>query len=88
VSRHGVSGRRFVVGLYALLVAIAGAAGYLTATFVPEVERPAFLFLIELPATPIGFTVYGALTVALVLGVPLLLVSYVSREIDDVEAEP
>jgi hypothetical protein len=86
VSRHGVSGRRFVVGLYALLVAIAGAAGYLTATFVPEVEQPALLFLIELPATPIGFAVYGSLTIALVLGVPLLLVSYVSQDIDDVEA--
>lgn len=81
-----VSGRRFVLGLYATLVAIAGGAGFLTATFVDGVTRPAFLFLVELPATPVGFAVYGAATIALVLGVPLVLVNYVSQNIDDVEA--
>lgn len=85
MSRQGLSGRRFVIGLYVLLVAIAGAAGYLTATVVPDVQPPAFLFLVELPATPLGFTVYGASTVALVLGVPLLLVRYVSRDLDGPE---
>lgn len=83
---QGLSGRRFVIGLYAFLVGVAAAAGYLTAALIPNVQRPAFLFLVELPATPLGFAVYGALTVALVLGVPLLLVRHVSQDIDDVEA--
>ncbi|GGC61502.1 hypothetical protein GCM10007209_24490 [Haloferax sulfurifontis] len=35
------------------------------------------------PPTPLGFAAYGALTIALVLGVPLGLVVYVSAGLDD-----
>ena len=79
----GRDGRRFVLVLYVALVGVATAAGFLTGTFVSGLERPRFLFLVPFPATPIGFAAYGGLTLALVLGIPLALVIYVSRTIDD-----
>ncbi|WP_396610270.1 cox cluster protein [Haloferax sp. S1W] len=79
-----VRGQRFVIGLYAALVAVAGVAGFLTGTFVSGLRPPKFLFLVPFPATPLGFAAYGALTIALVLGLPLLLVVYVSSQLDDV----
>ncbi|KAB1189022.1 MULTISPECIES: cox cluster protein [Haloferax] len=78
-----VRGQRFVLGLYAALVTVAGVAGFLTGTFVSGLSPPRFLFLIPFPATPLGFAAYGALTIALVLGVPLVLVVFVSARIDD-----
>ncbi|AFK18596.2 MULTISPECIES: DUF7520 family protein [Haloferax] len=78
-----VRGQRFVLGLYVALVAAAGTAGFLAGTFVPKLSAPQFLFVIPFPATPIGFAAYGALTIALVLGIPLVLVVYVSSELDD-----
>ena len=78
-------GRRFVLQLYAALVGVAATAGYLTGAFVDGLEAPRFLFVIPFPATPVGFAAYGGLTVALVLGIPLALVVYVSGTIDDVD---
>lgn len=86
MPQRGFRGRRFVLGLYLALVSVGGAAGYLTATFVDKLEPPAYLFLVEFPPTQLGFAAYGALTLATVLGVPLLLVVYVSRSIDDPDA--
>lgn len=79
----GRDGRRFVLLLYAALVGVATAAGLLTGTFVDGLEAPRFLFLVPFPPTPLGFAAYGGLTLALVLGVPLSLVIYVSQTIDD-----
>jgi hypothetical protein len=79
----GRDGRRFVLVLYVALIGVATAAGFLTGTFVDGLEQPRFLFIIPFPATPIGFAAYGGLTLALVLGVPLALVIYVSQTIDD-----
>ncbi|QCJ47715.1 MULTISPECIES: DUF7520 family protein [Haloprofundus] len=87
MSTIRLEGPRFVLILYVLLVAISGLAGFLTATFVSGLRSPRFLFLIPFPPTQLGFAAYGALTVALVLGVPLLLVAYVSRNIDDDAAQ-
>ncbi|SFL05282.1 hypothetical protein SAMN04487950_2190 [Halogranum rubrum] len=86
MPQRGFRGRRFVLFLYLALVGVGGAAGFLTATFVDNLEPPAYLFLVEFPATQFGFTAYGALTIATVLGVPLLLVVYVSRYVDDPDA--
>lgn len=80
------SGPRFVLFLYAGLVAVAGVAGYLIAEVVSGVRAPEFLLLVEFPATPLGLAAYGALTVAVVLGVPLLIVVALSRRIDDADA--
>lgn len=72
--------------LYLALVSVGGTAGYLTATFVDNLEPPAYLFLIEFPPTQFGFAAYGALTIATVLGIPLLLVVFVSQYVDDPDA--
>jgi hypothetical protein len=74
-----------VIGLYAILVSVGGAAGVLVATFVPRLSRPELFGVLPLPATRLGFAVFGAVTMAVVLGVPLAGVIYVSRRIDDVE---
>jgi len=76
-------GRRFVLALYALLVAFAGVAGALFASTVANPEPPALFFLVPLPPTALGFAVYGAVTIAVVLGVPLALVARVSADLDD-----
>jgi hypothetical protein len=85
-DRDGLGGRRFVIGLYLALVAVAGVMGVLFTVAVGEPEPPALFFLIDLPPTALGFGVYGALTVAVVLGVPLALVVAVSAAADDVDA--
>lgn len=79
-------GPRSVLVLYALLTAVGGVAGVLVATFVDGLSAPALYTVIPLPATPLGFAVYGAATIATVLGVPLALVIYVSQRIDDPHA--
>ncbi|WP_417378108.1 cox cluster protein [Halobaculum marinum] len=75
-----------VLTLYALLTAVGFVAGVLVATFVDGLSAPALYGVIELPATALGFSVYGGVTIATVLGVPLALVIYVSRRIDDPDA--
>ncbi len=79
-------GRQFVVGLYVALVAVAATAGVLTATFVDGLSRPELFGFLPLPATQTGFAVFGGVTMAVVLGVPLSLIAYVSRRIDDPDA--
>lgn len=78
-------GPRFILLLYAGLVALSGLIGVLFSLVVTDPEPPRLLFLVSLPPTAVGFAVYGALTIALVLGVPLAGVIYVSRQIDPVE---
>lgn len=77
----GVDGPRFVGILYVILVCFSGAAGFLVGTFVENLDAPRFLFVIPFPATPLGFAAYGALTIAIALGIPLLLVVYVSENV-------
>ncbi|QLG63952.1 cox cluster protein [Halorarum salinum] len=76
-------GRRLVLVLYALLVFVGGAAGVLVSVFVEGLSAPRLFGLIALPVSTVGFAAYGAVTVAVLLGVPLLLVAYVSADIDD-----
>lgn len=82
-GRSRLDGPRIVLALYATLVAVGGAAGVLVATFIDGLSAPALYAVIPLPPTALGFAVYGAVTIATVLGVPLALVIYVSRRIDD-----
>jgi len=79
-------GPRFVLSLYAGLVAFAGVIGVLFSVVVSDPEPPRLLFVLPLPPTALGFAVYGAVSVGLVLGVPLAGVVYVSRRVDAVEA--
>jgi hypothetical protein len=73
------SGPRFVLALYAVIVTVSVVAGVLFARVVEEPTPPRLFFLLPLPPTALGFAVYGGVTIAVVLGVPLLLVRYVSR---------
>ena len=79
-------GPRFVLLLYAGLVTLSGLLGVLFSLVVTDPQPPRLLFLVSLPPTAVGFAVYGAVSIALVLGVPLAGVVYVSRRIDSVEA--
>ena len=79
-------GPRFVLLLYAGLVTLSGLLGVLFSLVVADPQPPRLLFLVPLPPTAVGFALYGAVTIALVLGVPLAGVVYVSRRIDSVEA--
>lgn len=81
----GLRGQRVVVGIYLIIVAFTGVAGYMTATVVGEIDPPRLLFLIELPPTPIGLAVFGAVTIGLVLGVLLFAVTVVSDRFDDAD---
>lgn len=72
-------GRSVVLFLYVAIVVFTGFVGFLLASLGVATEPVAFLGLIEFPATPIGLALYGSLTLATVLGVPLVLVVYVSR---------
>jgi hypothetical protein len=83
---RGFGGRRFVVVLYVALVGIATLLGVLFTVAVDDPSPPALFFLVELPPTPVGFGLYGGLTIAIVLGVPLLFVVAVSALVDDVDA--
>ncbi|WP_136588629.1 DUF7520 family protein [Salinigranum halophilum] len=82
----GFGGRRFVVVLYAVLVGIAAVMGVLFTVAVDDPSAPALFFVFELPPTAIGFGLYGGITVAVVLGIPLLFVVAVSEFVDDVDA--
>jgi hypothetical protein len=83
---RGFGGRRFVVVLYALLVGVAALMGVLFTVAVDDPASPALFFVFELPPTALGFGLYGGVTIAVVLGVPLLFVVAVSRFVDDVDA--
>ncbi|WP_435063639.1 DUF7520 family protein [Halobaculum sp. EA56] len=75
-------GPRIVLVLYAVLVGVGAVAGVLVATFVDGLSAPSLFAVIPLPATALGFAVYGGVTIAAVLGVPLALVIYVSRRVE------
>lgn len=81
-----VRGRRFVGLLYVALVAFATVAGVLFARAVENPEPPALFFLVELPPTEAGFAVYGGVTIAFVLGLPLAAVIVMSAVADVEEA--
>ncbi len=75
-------GKRFVILIYVFLVAITGVFGYIIGLARPENLDPRLLGVISLPPTPAGVALYGMVTVALVLGVLLLGVNYVSERYD------
>ncbi|WP_313692782.1 DUF7520 family protein [Halorarum halobium] len=82
----GGGGRRLVLTLYALLVGVGTVGGALVPVFVDELSAPALFGLFTVPLSPLGFALYGGVTVAVVLGVPLSLVVVVSRTVGDPHA--
>ena len=76
----GVDGRRFVIGLYVTLVAIAAGMGTVLSVVLRDEATSVVLFgVIDLPPTALGFALYGAITVGVALGVPLLAILYISE---------
>ena len=76
-------GRSFVIGFYALIVAITGVIGAVLGVAGPaDLTSVRLLGLVELRPTPLGLAVYGVVTVGLALGVPLALVVLVSKVAD------
>lgn len=75
-------GRRFVLVLYAILVALTGVFGFVIGTIRPADLEPTLFGLVDLPPTPLGVALYGILTVGTILGVLLGLVSYVGNRYD------
>jgi uncharacterized membrane protein len=83
VSERSVwRGRRFVLVLYAILVALTGVFGFVIGTIRPADLEPTLFGLVDLPPTPLGVALYGILTVGTILGVLLGLVSYVGNRYD------
>jgi hypothetical protein len=82
VSETRRDGRRFVLMLYAVIVGIAGFLGVVLGEVVELSAPPRLFFLVSLPPNGAGFAVYGMVTVAVVLGLPLALVVYLSDRLD------
>lgn len=80
-------GRRTILFIYVVIVGIAGGLGLVLGEYIFAGEEPKLLFLIDLPATALGFATFGVVTVAVVLGIPLALVVYVSRRLTEVDKD-
>jgi len=72
-------GRKVVVQLYVIIVALAGVMGFILGTIRPSDLQPELFGFIALPPTPFGVALYGMITVGLGLGVFLGLVIYISQ---------
>ena len=79
VAEPGQSGRRVILLLYVVVVAIAGFTGFVLGVIGPRDLDPQLFGFIAMPPTPLGMAAYGAITLATVLGVTLLLVVFVSE---------
>lgn len=72
-----ISGRRFVLGAYVAFVAFGGVLGFGVGVLLGgDLEATGLLGVV--PPTPLGLALYGAVGMAVVFGVPLALVAYVS----------
>lgn len=78
-------GRRLVVGLYLGIVCLTAALGFIIGVIAPQGLDPELFGVIQLPPTPTGMAIYGAVTIATLLGVLLMGVVYVSERYDDAE---
>ncbi|WP_248907772.1 DUF7520 family protein [Halocatena marina] len=74
-----LGGRKFVMYLYVTIVGIAAMAGFTIGSFGIEGLDPELFGVIQLPPTAIGMAVYGALTIATLLGSIFLLMIFVSN---------
>lgn len=79
----GLSGRRLVATLYAIVVAIATFTGFVLGVIGPRDLDPVLFGFIDMPPTPLGMAAYGGITLATVLGVLLVGVMYVSNRYVD-----
>lgn len=78
-------GRRLVVSIYVIIVLLTAFIGFVLGTIAPQGLDPELFGVVQLPPTPTGMAVYGAVTIGVLLGVLLLGVVYVSNRYDDAE---
>lgn len=74
-----IGGRRLVVVLYVVVVTLAAGIGLVLGIIAPRGLDPELFGVVQLPPTPLGVAVYGAVTVGALLGVVLAGVAYASR---------
>ena len=74
-----LGGQQFITFFYIGIVALAAIFGYIIGQFGIKGADPELFGFIQLPSTPVGMAVYGAVTIAILLGAVLLLVIYVSN---------
>lgn len=79
------NGRRLVLILYVAIVLLTGGVGFVIGAIGPQGLDPELFGVISLPPTPFGTAVYGAATIATILGVLLIAIIYVSDRYDDAE---
>jgi hypothetical protein len=79
VVEPGRSGRRVVLLLYVVVVAIAGFTGLVLGYIGPRDLDPQLFGFVAMPPTPLGMAAYGAITLAVVLGAVIALVVFVSE---------
>lgn len=72
-------GTWYVAVLYVTVIAIAAGTGYFLGVFQPAGLDPRLFGVIQLPPTPLGMAAYGAITLAVVLGLFFGGVAAVSR---------
>ena len=66
--------------MYVIITLLSGLLGVLVAVFGPADLRPVSLLgIVVLQPSPLGLALYGGVTVAVVLGVPLVAVATLSR---------
>lgn len=77
---HGVGGRRVIVVLYVVVVAIAGGMGAAIGSIgLRDLESVSLFGLVTFQPTPVGLAAFGMTAVGVTLGVALVLVVFVSR---------
>jgi len=84
-STRQLRGRWFVLILYVAVVSIAGLMGALIAWFRPNPGEldPVLFGFIQLPSNALGMALYGSVTLAVLFGVLLGAIVFVSNRYDD-----
>ncbi|MFW5949938.1 MAG: DUF7520 family protein [archaeon] len=81
-ARPAFNGRRVVITLYFVVVAIAGAMGAILGASRPDVVDPVLFGVLPLPPSTLGMAAYGMVTVGVAIGILLLTVRYVAARFD------
>lgn len=83
-TNGGINGERVIVVLYVIVVGVAGFMGAAIGSIgLRDLEPVSFLGLVTFQPTPTGLAAFGVTTVGVSLGVALLLVVFVSRNVPD-----